>query len=64
MVFVAVVEEMYLCQMLAQAMGAKLGFRSVPGEGTAFWIELPLEMPHPVWHDFEDSALEMPSNPL
>ncbi len=31
-----------ICRKLVQAMGGEIGLRSVPGQGTSFWFDLPL----------------------
>ncbi len=47
---------LYLCRMLAKTLRMEIGFESVLGEGTVFWVNLPLESPHTVWSDFDASG--------
>jgi signal transduction histidine kinase len=41
---------LYLCRVLVEAMGGRIGVESsgVPGEGSAFWLTLPLAQPESV----------------
>ena len=50
---------LYLCRMLAKLLQVELGFQSVLGEGTVFWVLVPLESPHALWADFEASGLPL-----
>ncbi len=47
---------LHLCRMLAKLLDIELGFRSVLGEGTVFWADVPLETPHVLWKDFDTSG--------